>query len=208
MSSNDISGNIKILLNPDLVKRLNPWELKVYVLLELFKKYIEETKLTDFRLSGIAVSTSSLIYEMKVKKLFYEPKKREQQRNEISLNVDVNLQPYIPLEIPVADLDELIEAFKEMIKEFSNRQDLIPKGIEPSSLPVINETLVLETLKKYEDIVIAILKEKGKSSLYEIIKGGNSLEIIRMFLAILLLLSDGKIDIDENLQIYVKQPVE
>ncbi|MDP8023240.1 MAG: hypothetical protein ACP5LF_02820 [Nitrososphaeria archaeon] len=208
MSNSEISGNIKVLLNPDLVRRLNPWELKVYVLLELFKKYLEETKLTDFRLSGIAVSTSSLIYEMKVKKLFYEPKKREQQRGEISLNVDVNLQPYIPLEIPVADLDELIEAFKEMIRELSNRQDLIPKGIEPSSLPVINETLVLETLKKYENIVIAILKEKGKSSIYEIIKGSNPLEIIRMFLAILLLLSDGKIDIDENLQIYIKQLVQ
>ncbi len=208
MSNSEISGNIKVLLNPDLVRRLNPWELKVYVLLELFKKYLEETKLTDFRLSGIAVSTSSLIYEMKVKKLFYEPKKREQQRGEISLNVDVNLQPYIPLEIPVADLDELIEAFKEMIRELSNRQDLIPKGIEPSSLPVINETLVLETLKKYENIVIAILKEKGKSSIYEIIKGNNPLEIIRMFLAILLLLSDGKIDIDENLQICIKQLVQ
>ncbi len=204
MSNNEISGNIKVLLNPDLVRRLNPWELKVYVLLELFKKYLEETKLTDFRLSGIAVSTSSMIYEMKVKKLFYEPKKKEQLRPEVSLNVDVNLQPYIPLEIPVADLDDLIEAFKEMIKGLSNRQDLIPKGIEPSTLPVINETLVLEALKKYEDFVLTILKERRKATLYDIIKSNNPLEIVRMFLAILLLLSDGRIDIDENLQIFIK----
>ena len=204
MSNNEISGNIKVLLNPDLVRRLNPWELKVYVLLELFKKYLEETKLTDFRLSGIAVSTSSMIYEMKVKKLFYEPKKKEQLRPEVSLNVDVNLQPYIPLEIPVADLDDLIEAFKEMIKGLSNRQDLIPKGIEPSTLPVINETLVLEALKKYEDFVLTILKERRKATLYDIIKSNNPLEIVRMFLAILLLLSDGRIDIDEHLQIFIK----
>ncbi len=204
MSSNEISDGIKILLNPDLVRRLNPWEFKVYVLLELFKKYLEETRMTDFRLSGIAVSTSSLIYEMKVKKMFYEPKKRELRKSEAPLDIEVNLQPYIPLEIPIADLDELIEAFKEMIKELTNKQSLIPKGIEPSLLPVINETLVLESLKKYENLVLSILKNKGKASLYEIIKVNNALEAIRMFLAILLLLSDGKIDVNEDLQIFIK----
>jgi len=93
MSSDEISGSIRVLLNPDLVKRLNPWELKIYVLLELFKKYLEESKLADFRLSGIAISTSSLIYEMKVKKILYEPKRRDQVKEEVPLNINVSLQP-------------------------------------------------------------------------------------------------------------------
>jgi len=207
MSNNEISS-IRVLLNPDLVKRLNPWELKIYVLLELFKKYLEEAKSADFRLSGIAISTSSLIYEMKVKKILYEPKRREQVKEEIPLNINVSLQPYVPLEIPVVDLDELIEAFKEMIKALTKRQEMIPRGIEPSSLPVINETLAVEIIKKYENFVLSLLKEKGKSSIYDILKGKTPLEVIRVFLAILLLLSDKKIEIDETMNLFLSKQVD
>ncbi|MFP3213723.1 MAG: hypothetical protein RXO71_02240 [Nitrososphaeria archaeon] len=207
MSNNEISS-IRVLLNPDLVKRLNPWELKIYVLLELFKKYLEEAKSADFRLSGIAISTSSLIYEMKVKKILYEPKRREQVKEEIPLNINVSLQPYVPLEIPVVDLDELIEAFKEMIKALTKRQEMIPRGIEPSSLPVINETLAIEIIKKYENFVLSLLKEKGKSSIYDILKGKTPLEVIRVFLAILLLLSDKKIEIDETMNLFLSKQVD
>jgi chromatin segregation and condensation protein Rec8/ScpA/Scc1 (kleisin family) len=207
MSNNEISS-IRVLLNPDLVKRLNPWELKIYVLLELFKKYLEEAKSADFRLSGIAISTSSLIYEMKVKKILYEPKRREQVKEEIPLNINVSLQPYVPLEIPVVDLDELIEAFKEMIKVLTKRQEMIPRGIEPSSLPVINETLAIEIIKKYENFVLSLLKEKGKSSIYDILKGKTPLEVIRVFLAILLLLSDKKIEIDETMNLFLSKQVD
>jgi chromatin segregation and condensation protein Rec8/ScpA/Scc1 (kleisin family) len=207
MSNNEISS-IRVLLNPDLVKRLNPWELKIYVLLELFKKYLEEAKSADFRLSGIAISTSSLIYEMKVKKILYEPKRREQVKEEIPLNINVSLQPYVPLEIPVVDLDELIEAFKEMIKALKKRQEMIPRGIEPSSLPVINETLAIEIIKKYENFVLSLLKEKGKSSIYDILKGKTPLEVIRVFLAILLLLSDKKIEIDETMNLFLSKQVD
>ncbi|MFP3224549.1 MAG: hypothetical protein RXR30_01895 [Nitrososphaeria archaeon] len=207
MSNNEISS-IRVLLNPDLVKRLNPWELKIYVLLELFKKYLEEAKSADFRLSGIAISTSSLIYEMKVKKILYEPKRREQVKEEIPLKINVSLQPYVPLEIPVVDLDELIEAFKEMIKALTKRQEMIPRGIEPSSLPVINETLAIEIIKKYENFVLSLLKEKGKSSIYDILKGKTPLEVIRVFLAILLLLSDKKIEIDETMNLFLSKQVD
>ncbi|MFP3133494.1 MAG: hypothetical protein RXR19_05305 [Nitrososphaeria archaeon] len=207
MSNNEISS-IRVLLNPDLVKRLNPWELKIYVLLELFKKYLEEAKSADFRLSGIAISTSSLIYEMKVKKILYEPKRREQVKEEIPLNINVSLQPYVPLEIPVVDLDELIEAFKEMIKALTKRQEMIPRGIEPSSLPVINETLAIEIIKKYENFVLSLLKEKGKSSIYDILKGKTPLEVIRVFLAILFLLSDKKIEIDETMNLFLSKQVD
>jgi chromatin segregation and condensation protein Rec8/ScpA/Scc1 (kleisin family) len=207
MSNNEISS-IRVLLNPDLVKRLNPWELKIYVLLELFKKYLEEAKSADFRLSGIAISTSSLIYEMKVKKILYEPKRREQVKEEIPLNINVSLQPYVPLEIPVVDLDELVEAFKEMIKALTKRQEMIPRGIEPSSLPVINETLAIEIIKKYENFVLSLLKEKGKSSIYDILKGKTPLEVIRVFLAILLLLSDKKIEIDETMNLFLSKQVD
>jgi len=207
MSNNEISS-IRVLLNPDLVKRLNPWELKIYVLLELFKKYLEEAKSADFRLSGIAISTSSLIYEMKVKKILYEPKRREQVKEEIPLNINVSLQPYVPLEIPVVDLDELIEAFKEMIKALTKRQEMIPRGIEPSSLLVINETLAIEIIKKYENFVLSLLKEKGKSSIYDILKGKTPLEVIRVFLAILLLLSDKKIEIDETMNLFLSKQVD
>jgi len=207
MSNNEISS-IRVLLNPDLVKRLNPWELKIYVLLELFKKYLEEAKSADFRLSGIAISTSSLIYEMKVKKILYEPKRREQVKEEIPLNINVSLQPYVPLEIPVVDLNELIEAFKEMIKALTKRQEMIPRGIEPSSLLVINETLAIEIIKKYENFVLSLLKEKGKSSIYDILKGKTPLEVIRVFLAILLLLSDKKIEIDETMNLFLSKQVD
>jgi chromatin segregation and condensation protein Rec8/ScpA/Scc1 (kleisin family) len=70
---------------------------------------------------------------------------------------------------------------------------------------VINETLAIETIRKYEDTVLSILKEKGKSSIYDILKGKNPLDVIRIFLAILLLLSERKIDIDESMSLFLSK---
>jgi len=77
-----------------------------------------------------------------------------------------------------------------------------------SSLPVINETLAIEIIRKYEDFVLSLLKEKGKSSIYDILKEKNPLEVIRVFLAILLLLSERKIDIDESMNLFLSKQVD
>jgi len=73
---------------------------------------------------------------------------------------------------------------------------------------VINETLAIEIIRKYEDFVLSLLKEKGKSSIYDILKEKNPLEVIRVFLAILLLLSERKIDIDESMNLFLSKQVD
>ncbi len=202
-ASPEKGADIKVLLNPDLVRRLNPWELKVYILLELFRKYLESMKLVDFRLSGVALSTSSLIYELKAKRILYEPRHEARQRAQEEARID--LRPYVLIEVPSTDLNELVEAFRELVSELARSQLSIPKAIEPSEVPLVGELSVLEAIKKYEDEVIAMLEREGRRSLYDLLSGRSALEVIRYFLAVLFLLSEGRIDISESLEIFIPE---
>ena len=203
MKAEDYKSSVKVLLNPDLIKKLNPWELKIYLLIELFKKYLEELGKTDFRLSGVAVLTSSIIYEMKVRKMFYEPKHREYKA--VPLNesiIEESSQSLIPVEIPVSSVEELLEAFKELVKELTSGSGAMPKALEPSSLPVIAESLFVESLNEYKSYVMDVVKAKGKVSLYEILKGKDPLTAVRIFLSILILLTERSIEINDYLEIF------
>ncbi len=188
---------IRILLNPDRLRRLDPWQLKVYVLLDVFRKYVLGMELKDFRISGIAVSTSSIIYKLKATRMFYRPRPR--QATQMAQGVPELLHEAYAAEVRVGDVGELVEAFKELIDEIAGRK-AGTKGIEPLVIMPTSEEEMLKVIESYMNYVIEAVKV-GPVSFYDIFKGKDMLEAVRVFLAVLFLLSEGKIEVDDDLNI-------
>lgn len=191
---------LRILLNPDSLRRYDPWDLKVYALLEIFRDYATKMQMVDFRLSGVAVSTSSIIYKLKAGRIFY---KARESRPEVPVlgGPAIEIQPSYPVELGAGDMDELMEAFREMVSQLLNQKGMEgPKSIEPIDAPIISETLMLEELINYKKAILERLKE-GSLAFYELVRGMDAVEVVRMFLSLLLLAHEGSVCVNTDLML-------
>ncbi|MCL4344172.1 MAG: hypothetical protein JRN26_02585 [Nitrososphaerota archaeon] len=191
---------LRILLNPDSLHRYDPWDLKVYALLEIFRDYATKMQMVDFRLSGVAVSTSSIIYKLKAGRIFY---KVRESRPEVPLleGPAIDIQPSYPVELSAGDVDELMEAFREMVSQLLSQKGMEgPKSIEPIDAPIISETLMLEELMNYKKTILERLKG-GSMAFYELVRGMDAIDVVRMFLSLLLLAHEGSICVNSELML-------
>lgn len=201
MSSEDGSSAIKILLNPDLLRRYDPWKLSVNDLLQLFYDYLLELPLIDFRVTGLALNTSSLIYKFKAQRLFYEPSTYRKPTFELDYPLKELMAPYAT-EFPITDMNELLEAFRDLLKELEREGPIShPQAIEPASIPLLDEKSELEIIKPLEEMILNKLATVGHISFYDLIKGMDALNVIRHFFALLYLITAGQIEIAEGLEI-------
>lgn len=194
MSADDEDA-IRILLNPERLRKMDPWQLKVYVLLDVFRRYVLGMEIKDFRASGIAISTSSIIYKLKALRMFYRPRQRQAPGGD--LGPELSLSAAYPAEVRVADMGELVEALKELIDEITRGRAEV-KGIEPLEVAPSGEEEALRAIEAYMQEVLEALK-RGPVNLYDLLRGRERLEAVRVFLAVLFLLSDGLVLIDEGL---------
>ncbi|MEM0122930.1 MAG: hypothetical protein QXI38_00315 [Conexivisphaerales archaeon] len=196
---------LRILLNPDSLRRYDPWNLKVYVLLEIFRDYATKMQMVDFRLSGVAVSTSSIIYKLKAGRIFYKAKE-SRPGAPIFEGPAIDIQPSYPVELSTGDIDELMEAFREMVSQLLNQKGMEgPKSIEPIDVSVISETLMLEELMSYKKTILERLKG-GSIAFYELIRGMSVIDVIRIFLSLLILAHEGSVCINDELKLELPNP--
>lgn len=191
---------LRILLNPDSLRRYDPWELKVYALLEIFRDYATKMQMVDFRLSGVAVSTSSIIYKLKASRIFYKARESRPELPGLEGPV-IEIQPSYPVELSAGDLDELMEAFREMVSQLLNQRGMEgPKSIEPIDAPIISETIMLEELVNYKKMILERLKG-GHLTFYDLVSGMSVTDVVRMFLSLLLLAHEGSVCVNEELML-------
>ncbi len=196
---------LRILLNPDSLRRYDPWDLKVYALLEIFRDYATKMQMVDFRLSGVAVSTSSIIYKLKAGRIFYKVRESKQEAPPFE-GPAIDIQPSYPVELGAGDIDELMEAFREMVSQLLSQGGIEgPKSIEPIDAPIISETLMLEELANYKKIILERLKG-GAMDFYELIKGMSVVETIRAFLSLLLMAHEGSVCVNSELMLGLPNP--
>ena len=196
---------LRILLNPDSLRRYDPWDLKIYVLLEIFRDYLAKMQMVDFRLSGVAISTSSIIYKLKASRIFYKVKEPRQGAPPLE-GPQINLQPSYPVELGVANIDELMEAFRELVSQLlSQREVEVPKSIEPIEAPLISETLLLEELASYRKMILEKLSA-GPVDFYELVKGMGIIDVVRVFLTLLVLAHEGSVCINGELMLELPNP--
>lgn len=187
-------SSVKILLNPSAIKGKRVWDISIYLLLKEFYEYLKSQPLMDYKLGGIAVLSSSILYSLKVQNLFYEERQRSCRRaSEVA-------EPFEPIRMPfrvdlkASDIDDLLLAFKSLILEVEmegGKGEGLLRTVE--EFPILDQETLLRMLKPVEDELIYRLEREGEIRFSCLIKGKDALEIARYFIVLLFLAQDGRL---------------
>ncbi len=188
---------IKILLNPDALKRRKPWDISIYLLLNEFYKFLKSKPLLDYKLSGLALLTSSILYKLKVEHLFYEEKRRVVVKKEVDISTPVS-PLYMPFRVDIhaSDIDELLEAFEALLLEIEReeRKERPPVIRSYEEFPVFDQESFLKMLRPIEEYILDILDREAEVSFQRLVKDKKDiLEVVRYFLALLYLAQRGRV---------------
>ncbi len=196
MSDETPTDRIRLLLNPDLAARQRPWDISIELLLEDFIRYLRRQPILDMRLGGLALLTSSIIYKLKVERLFYDEKRSYRRRPSDLQEPAEGLSMPFRLQAPVSDLDDLVTALESLLKEISKRSTA-PQD-EGVFLPGLEERTVEQDtigvmLRTYSDQLLAGLGRTGPTSFGELTEGMKPIEVARVFIVLLFLAHNGRV---------------
>ncbi len=203
---------LNLLFNPSLLNKEDIWKIDVVKLLEMLLQILKMSGNRDLRVCGVAILTSALIHRLKVESIF-RLEKVANQKNENNKTIDKEKSnPSLPIpeliniplpfrketEYPVS-LEDLLVILENMITEITNpvvkRNQL---KLEPVETVDFQQYLVKfeQVIEEYESKMLEMLIKKNELIFESIVMGeDNSLEIARLFIAMLYLAMKGKIDI-------------
>jgi chromatin segregation and condensation protein Rec8/ScpA/Scc1 (kleisin family) len=193
-----------VLFDFHKLERLTPWNVNIAYLLTSFLEEMERTGQVDFRASGVALDSSALVYLMKSNLLL----KLEEPPQPPKPPQDFVPPPLLlPLrhELTSTTIKHLLEVLDDILKG----EKLIPfeKVVAESLLPTPSEILpqldvYLMEIELQMKKLYASLSEKVKGTglieFLTLIKGVGRLDAIRMFILLLFLAQDGKVNLWQN----------
>jgi segregation and condensation protein A len=201
MSGQDKTDSVRLLLNPNLALRQRPWDLSIHLLLERFLEFLKEKPVTDLRLSGLALVTSSLIYKLKVENLFYDEVRTSRKRvSELAEPVDILKMPF-RLQPPVSDITDLVSALQSLLVEFERGREEVGErnpfqpGIEDQVMEVDS---LLSLVESYSDPILSRLKVAPQMKFTELLREKEWDEVVRLFMAVLVLAHQQKILLQQD----------
>ncbi len=187
---------VKFLLNPDVLKRKKPWDISIHFLLNEFYKFLKSKPLLDYKLSGLALLTSSILYKLKVEHLFYEEKRRVIVKKEVDISAPIS-PLYMPFRVDIhaSDIDELLEAFEALLLEMEREERKVRPSVIRSyeEFPVFNQESFLKMLRPIEECILDILDREAEVSFQRLVKDKDVLEVVRYFLVLLYLAQRGRV---------------
>jgi segregation and condensation protein A len=201
MSGQDKTDSVRLLLNPNLALRQRPWDLSIHLLLERFLEFLKEKPVTDLRLSGLALVTSSLIYKLKVENLFYDEVRTSRKTvSELAEPVDILKMPF-RLQPPVSDITDLVSALQSLLVEFERGREEVGErnpfqpGIEDQVMEVDS---LLSLVESYSDPILSRLKVAPQMKFTELLREKEWDEVVRLFMAVLVLAHQQKILLQQD----------
>lgn len=212
--SSEKPESIKILLNPGTLGRKKIWDISIYLLLKEFYEYLRSQPLIDYRLSGVAVLTSSILYKLKVQNLFYEEKRRVYKRSaEVAEPIEPLHMPF-RIDLQASDIDDLLFAFESLILEVERekegiRRETLLRTVE--EFPVFDQEMLLKMLRPLEEELVDRLEREGEMKFSDLIRGKDALEVVRYLIILLFLAQDEKVVLvqqDEDILIVGVERVE
>ena len=196
---------INVLFDPKAVVKKDVWEIDLIQILNLLAKILEKTGRKDLKVAGMAALSSSLIYRMKVERIFAlqkaaMEKKPSFQRTDVDIElIDI---PYRHESTYPVSLDDLLGLLQNLIGTIANPQSRRNKklDIEPIEAPDFQEFFIsLESIiGKYEDLIMKKIAETGVGLLQDIITELDQVDSIRCFFAALFLARDQKVDLEQQ----------
>lgn len=190
-----------ILFRENKLERVSPWNINLVLLLASLLEEMEQEGI-DFRLAGIAIQSSVLIYFKKAEMLLKmeELPKPEDERD------DVYLPPALPLpfrfEHTTTTVNDLIEALERALTERSHSiKPILP--ILPMPIPdfLDAEDYLLEIENRSDSLFEELVWRTQSGAavrLTELIYGQDFLEVVRIFMMLLFLAQRMKINLTQS----------
>ena len=193
-----------ILFDISKLEKLTPWNVNISYLLNSFLSEMERNGKVDFRASGVALDSSALIYLMKSKLLMtlQEPPAQPKPPGDF-----VPPPLFLPLrhELTSTSIHHLLEVLDDVLKgeKLSHLDRVVPQPV----LPAFSELLpqfdaFLQEIEVQMDKLYELLCEKvqgtGIIEFSALTKDASRMEAIQMFILLLFLAQDGKVNLWQN----------
>ncbi|WEU39907.1 MAG: hypothetical protein OdinLCB4_005405 [Candidatus Odinarchaeum yellowstonii] len=193
-----------ILTDTLKLKKINLWNIEIDYLVKGFLEKMLLQEIVNFRVSGLALFSASLLYRWKTETLLKREEEEDPSRQQIEEEFKL-LPPIIPPFRHTSrgiSIGELLVALEKVLKEEAStkRRSLIKKNILENIQPLVyaidpDRTQIERTLKNIYDLI------KKKAAANKIVKFSDLLpnrdrmEIVKVFFCVLLLGFRGYIDL-------------
>jgi segregation and condensation protein A len=199
---------LNLLFNPSLVSKKDVWDIDISKLLGILLNIIHASGKKDLRVCGIAALSSSMIHRLKVESIFRLEKVAMQKKTIID---PVTLDPVTDLDAiqlpfrfestyPVS-LEELLQVLENMIFEISNpdsrRKKLSIEPVQSFDFDQFSQKFE-QIIREYEDKIFGIVSADHVVMFRMLISKMGALEVARYFIALLYLVTKGKINLEQN----------
>ena len=193
-----------ILFDISKLEKLTPWNVNISYLLNSFLSEMERNGKVDFRASGVALDSSALIYLMKSKLLMtlQEPPAQPKPPGDF-----VPPPLFLPLrhELTSTTIHHLLEVLDDVLK--GEKLSHLDRVVAQPVLPAFSDLLpqfdaFLQEIEVQMDKLYELLCEKvqgtGIIEFSALTKDDSRMEAIRIFLLLLFLAQDGKVNLWQN----------
>lgn len=201
----DIShAPVNILFNTSSIAKGDVWDIDLIKILELLMSILERSGKKDLRIAGMAALSSSLIYRMKVERIFALHREAMEKKPLVDRrDVDIAMLgiPYRHEPTRPVSLDELLGILESLISTIAN-----PKSrrgrlvVEADPEPNFEDSFIAleNVIGKYEALILSKIRGSGSGLLGEMTAGLDDLDAVRCFLAVLFLARDERVDLAQE----------
>jgi segregation and condensation protein A len=199
---------LNLLFNPSLVSKKDVWDIDISKLLGLLLNIIHASGKKDLRLCGIAALSSSMIHRLKVESIFRLEKVAMQKKTIIDPASHYPVTDLNAIELPFrfestypVSLEELLQVLENMIFEISNpdsrRKKLSIEPVQGFDFDQYSQKFE-QIIRKYEDKIFGIVNVDHVVMFRMLISKMGALEVARYFIALLYLVTKGKINLEQS----------
>ncbi|MGB7955350.1 MAG: hypothetical protein WCF23_15325 [Candidatus Nitrosopolaris sp.] len=199
---------LNLLFNPSLVSKKDVWDIDISKLLGLLLNIIHASGKKDLRLCGIAALSSSMIHRLKVESIFRLEKVAMQKKTIIDPVSHDPITDLNAIELPFrfestypVSLEELLQVLENMIFEISNpdsrRKKLTIEPVQGFDFDQYSQKFE-QIIRQYEDKIFGIVKVDHVVMFRMLISKMGALEVARYFIALLYLVTKGKINLEQS----------
>ncbi|WP_309492106.1 hypothetical protein [Candidatus Hecatella orcuttiae] len=185
----------------DLAKlyKVRPWDLNIARLLSTFLNEMRKTGYIDFAASGTALLSSSTILRLQSETIMKPEEPPETPEAKPMEPIPPALQLPFRYEFTSTTLDNLLAALEEILKIETVRKTIKVSPITPPVAEFFREyeqfTIQEDELEDFYVQLQQKLKGKATLPLSQLVKGKNRLETVRIFMILLFLASQGRIEL-------------
>ncbi|MGQ9679424.1 MAG: hypothetical protein ACUVV4_01440 [Candidatus Bathyarchaeia archaeon] len=192
----------EILFRESKLEKISPWSINLVKILNTLLEEMNKAGI-DFRIAGIAINSSVIIYLRKAEMLLKieEPASFPQEKDTFYLPPPLNL-PY-RFELTTTSVIDLINALEKVLSE-ANLSIVKPK---PPTLPMpipeftSYDPYLIEIEDRSNDLlerIKAISQRKTHLNFLLLVEGLSRIEIVRVFMMLLFLAQRGEIELYQD----------